>query len=58
MKKLLYVKPALFLPNSITIVGSGINILKNKNGKEIDNSKFIVRFNLAKTEVFRNILEM
>lgn len=53
MKKLLYVKPALFLPNSITIVGSSISILKNKNGKEIDNSKFIVRFNLATTRGFQ-----
>ena len=52
MKKLLFVKPDLFLPNAITIVGSSKNILKKKNGKKIDSSKYIVRFNLAKTEGF------
>lgn len=52
MNKLLFVKPDLFLPNLITIVGSSKNILKKKNGKKIQKSKFIVRFNYAKTKGF------
>ena len=52
MKKLLFVKPDLFLPNDITIVGSSKNILEKKNGKKIQKSKFIVRFNYAKIKGF------
>lgn len=54
MKKLLFVRPDLFLPNLITIVGSSKNILKKKNGKKIQKSKFIVRFNFAKTKGFEH----
>ena len=52
MKKLFYVKPSLFLPKTITIVGSSKSILKKKYGKKIEKSKFIVRFNFAKTKGF------
>jgi len=52
MKKLLFVKPNLFLPNIITIVGSSKNILKKKNGKNIQKSKFVVRFNYAQIKGF------
>ena len=52
MKKLSFVKPDLFLPNVITIVGSSKNILKKKNGKKIQKSKFIARFNYANTKGF------
>lgn len=52
MKKLLFVKPDLFLPNDITIVGSSKKILEKNNGKKIQKSKFIVRFNYAKIKGF------
>ncbi len=52
MKKLLYVKPILHLPQNLTIVGSSKSILKKKYGKQIEKSKFIVRFNFAKTKGF------
>jgi hypothetical protein len=52
MKKLYFIEPNLYLPNNITIVGSSKNILKKKNGKKIQKSKFIVRFNYAKTKGF------
>ena len=52
MKKLFFVKPDLYLPDNLTIVGSSKIILKKKNGKEIDKSNFIVRFNFASTNGF------
>jgi len=52
MKKLFYVKPVLHLPDNITIVGSSKSILKKKYGKQIEKSKFIVRFNFAKIKGF------
>ncbi len=52
MKKLFYVNPNLHLPKTIAIVGSSKSILKKKYGKKIDKSKFIVRFNFAKTKGF------
>ena len=53
MKKLVFVKPSLYLPKNITIVGSSKIILKEKRGKEIDKSNFIVRFNYAPTGKFK-----
>ena len=50
MKKICLVKPDLYLPESLTIVGSSKIILTNKFGTEIDNSQYVVRFNFAKTE--------
>ena len=52
MKRLYLIKTNLYLPNNISIVGSSLNILKKKYGKQIDKSKFIVRFNFAKTKGF------
>jgi len=52
MKKLPFVNPDLYLPDNLTIVGSSKIILKKKNGKEIDRSNFIVRFNFASTNGF------
>ena len=52
MKKLFYVKPSLHLPDTIAIVGPSKSILKKKYGKKIEKSKFIVRFNFAKTKGF------
>ena len=53
MKKLVIVKPSLYLPKKVTIVGSSKIILKEKNGKEIDKSNFVVRFNYAPTGKFK-----
>jgi len=53
MEKLILVKPTLYLPKNITIVGSGKIILKKKNGKEIDKSNYVVRFNFANTDKFK-----
>ena len=53
MKKIVFVKPSLYLPKNITIVGSSKIILKEKNGKEIDKSNFVVRFNYAPTGKFK-----
>lgn len=52
MKKLYLIKTNLYLPNNISVVGSSKNILKKKYGKQIERSKFIVRFNFAKTKGF------
>ena len=52
MKKLPFVNPDLYLPDNLTIVGSSKIIFKKKNGKEIDRSNFIVRFNFASTNGF------
>ena len=38
MKKILFVKPNLYLPESLTIVGSSKIILNNKYGSEIDGN--------------------
>jgi len=53
MKKLFLVKPDLFLPNEITIVGSSKILLKKMNGNLIDSSNFVARFNFAKIEGFQ-----
>ena len=52
MNKLCFTNPELCIQNNITIVGSSKSILKKKYGKKIDKSKFIVRFNYAKTNGF------
>ena len=52
MKRIFFVKPNLSIPDKITIVGSSKSILKKRSGKEIDNSKFIVRFNFPETKGF------
>ena len=54
MKKLFIVKPNLYLPEDLTIVGSSKILLKNKHGEEIDKSNFIVRFNFATTSGFED----
>ena len=41
MKKLSFVKPDLFLPNVITIVGSSKNILKKKMVKKFKNQNLL-----------------
>ena len=52
MKRIFFVKPNLSIPDKITIVGSSKSILKKRSRKEIDNSKFIVRFNFPETKGF------
>ena len=52
MIKIFNVIPNLYLPKKITIVGSSKIILKEKNGKKIDESDFVVRFNFANTSEF------
>ena len=45
MKKLSFVKPNLFLPDDIVIVGSSKILLKKKYGIKINEANFVVRFN-------------
>jgi hypothetical protein len=54
LKKIQFTQPNLYLPDQLTIVGPSKIILKKKNGKIIDKSNFVVRFNLAKTSSFKD----
>ena len=56
MKKLSFVKPNLFLPDEIVIVGSSKILLKKKYGIKINDANFVVRFNFPTISGFEEFV--
>lgn len=54
MKKICLIKPELYLPNDLVVVGSGKILLQEAKGVEIDNSNFVVRINFPEIDTYKN----